>query len=127
MHSLETINQLTGKIINICFQVHEALGPGLLESSYKACLYYELEQYGLFVEREKPLPLIYKNIKLDIGYRLDLLVEQTVVVEVKAVEALTDVHAAQVLTYLKLTGNKVGLLINFNVTELRKGIKRLIL
>lgn len=127
MNSLETINELTGKIIGASFKVHSALGPGLLESSYKECLFYELSKEGLFVEKEKALPLVYEDIKLDIGYRLDLFVENKVVVEIKSIEALTDVHTAQVLTYLKLTRCKVGLLINFNVAGLKKGIKRLIL
>lgn len=127
MHSLEYINEITGKIIGAFFKVHRELGPGLLESSYKECLHYVLSNEGLFVEKEKALPLIYEEVKLDIGYRLDLFVENKVVVEVKSVEALTDVHTAQVLTYLKLTGSKVGLLINFNVADLKKGIKRLIL
>ena len=127
MNSLETINELTGKIIGASFKVHSALGPGLLESSYKECLFYELSKEGLFVEKEKALPLVYEEIKLDIGYRLDLFVENKVVVEIKSIEALTDVHTAQVLTYLKLTRCKVGLLINFNVADLKKGIKRLIL
>ena len=127
MNSLETINELTGKIIGASFKVHSALGPGLLESSYKECLFYELSKEGLFVEKEKALPLVYEEIKLDIGYRLDLFVENKVVVEIKSIEALTDVHTAQVLTYLKLTRCKVGLLINFNVAGLKKGIKRLIL
>ena len=103
------------------------MGPGLLESSYKVCLYYVLTRSGLFVEKEKALPLIFEEVKLDIGYRIDLLVENKVIVETKSVEALTDVHTAQVLTYLKLTQCKVGLLINFNVADLKKGIKRLIL
>jgi len=127
LNSLETINELTGKIIGASFKVHSALGPGLLESSYKECLFYELSKEGLFVEKEKALPLVYEDIKLDIGYRLDLFVENKVVVEIKSIEALTDVHTAQVLTYLKLTRCKVGLLINFNVAGLKKGIKRLIL
>ncbi|HQV55430.1 MAG: GxxExxY protein [Chitinophagaceae bacterium] len=127
MNSLETINELTGKIIGASFKVHSALGPGLLESSYKECLFYELSKEGLFVEKEKALPLVYEEIKLDIGYRLDLFVENKVVVEIKSIEAFTDVHTAQVLTYLKLTRCKVGLLINFNVADLKKGIKRLIL
>ncbi len=127
MHSLESINELTGKIIGASFKVHSALGPGLLESSYKECLFYELSKEGLFVEKEKALPLIYEEIKLDIGYRLDLFIENKVVVEIKSIEAFTDVHTAQVLTYLKLTRCKVGLLINFNVADLKKGIKRLIL
>lgn len=127
MHSLENINEITGKIIGASFKIHTALGPGLLESSYKECLNYVLGKEGLFVEKEKPLPLVYEEVKLEIGYRLDLLVEKAVVVETKSVENLTDVHIAQVLTYLKLTGCKVGLLINFNVADLKKGIKRLIL
>jgi len=127
MHSLEDINEISGKIIGSSFKVHSFLGPSLLESSYKECLFYELTKSGLFAEKEKPLPLIYEEIKLDIGYRLDLFVENKVVVEIKSVEAFTDVHNAQVLTYLKLSGCKVGLLINFNVANLKKGIKRLIL
>ncbi|HWR32126.1 MAG TPA: GxxExxY protein [Chitinophagaceae bacterium] len=127
MHSLEYINEITGKIIGASFKVHKELGPGLLESSYKECLHYVLSKEGLFVEKEKALPLIYEEVKLDVGYRLDLFVENKVVVEVKSVEALTDVHTAQVLTYLKLSGSKVGLLINFNVADLKKGIRRLIL
>ncbi|OSZ81398.1 GxxExxY protein [Chitinophagaceae bacterium IBVUCB2] len=126
MHSLEEINEITGKIIGASFKVHSELGPGLLESSYKECLYYVLTKEGLFVEKEKALPLLYEEVKLDIGYRLDLFVERKVIVEIKSVEALTDVHTAQVLTYLKLTQSKVGLLINFNVADLKKGIKRLI-
>ena len=127
MHSLEDINEITGKIIGAAFKVHSGLGPGLLESSYKECLYYVLSKGGLFVEKEKPLPLVYEEVKLDVSYRLDLFVENKVVVEIKSVESLTDVHTAQVLTYLKLTQCKVGLLINFNVADLKKGIKRLIL
>lgn len=127
MHSLDNLNEITGKIIGASFKIHTALGPGLLESSYKECLNYVLGKEGLFVEKEKPLPLVYEEVKLEIGYRLDLLVEKAVVVETKSVENLTDVHIAQVLTYLKLTGCKVGLLINFNVADLKKGIKRLIL
>ncbi len=127
LNSLENINDITGKIIGALFKVHSELGPGLLESSYKECLYYVLTKGGLFVEKEKALPLIYEEVKLDVGYRLDLFVENKVVVEIKSVESLTDVHTAQVLTYLKLTQCKVGLLINFNVADLKKGIKRLIL
>lgn len=123
MHSLENINELTGKIIGASFKVHSELGPGLLESSYKECLAYVLSKEGLFVEKEKPLPLIYQEVNLEVGYRLDLFVEKTVVVEIKAIDALADVHTAQVLTYLKLTQCKVGLLINFNVADLKKGIK----
>ena len=101
--------------------------PGLIESSYKECLYYEVIKAGYFAEKEKPLPLIYEEIKLDIGYRIDLLVENKLVIEVKSVDALADIHTAQVLTYLKLSGKRLGLLINFNVTLLKDGIKRLVL
>ena len=127
MQSLEAINEITGKIIGASFKVHSELGPGLLENSYKECLAYVLSKEGLWVEMEKPLPLVYQEVRLEVGYRLDLLVEKAVIVEIKAIDALADVHTAQVLTYLKLTQCKVGLLINFNVADLKKGIKRLIL
>ena len=119
-------NKITEKIIGCAIKVHRALGPGLLESAYKECLYYELRQSGLQVDKEKPLPLIYREVHLEIGYRIDLLVENQVVVEIKSVEGLNDVHRAQVLTYLKLNNNKLGLLINFNVALLKNGIQRLI-
>lgn len=113
-------------ILDCAFQVHSELGPGLLEAAYEECLFYELKNVGLNVERQKVLPLIYEDIKLDAGYRIDLLVENSVVIELKAVEDLTDVHLAQVLTYLKLSGCKLGLLVNFNVKLLKNGIKRVI-
>lgn len=119
------INQLTELILRCAYSVHTALGPGLLESAYEECLYYELKQVGLLVEKQKPLPLIYKEIKLDAGYRIDLLVDKRVIVEIKSIESFTDVHTAQVLTYLKLSGCKIGLLLNFNVISLKNGIKRL--
>jgi GxxExxY protein len=120
------INEITSKIIGASIEVHKALGPGLLESAYKECLYYRLTKYeGLFVEKEKPMPLIYEEVKLDIGYRIDLLVENKVVIEIKSVEALNDVHKAQLLTYQKLGNYKIGLLINFNVKYLKEGIIRL--
>lgn len=118
-------NLITEQILKAAFKVHTELGPGLLESAYEECLYYELKQAGFLVAKQKALPLIYYEVKLDAGYRIDLLVENSVVVEVKAVEALNDVHTAQVLTYLKLSGCKVGLLLNFNVSSLKHGIKRL--
>jgi len=121
-----TENEITEKIIGAAIRVHKELGPGLLESAYKECLYYELRQMGLHVEKEKPLPLIYHEVRLEIGYRVDLLVERKVIVELKAVEALNDVHLAQVLTHLKLNNNRIGLLINFNVSILKNGIRRLI-
>lgn len=121
------INAITREILDSAYEVHTALGPGLLESAYQACLAYELRKKGLSIEVEKALPLIYKEVNLDQGYRIDLLVEGKVVVELKTVEAFTDVHTAQVLTYLKLSGCKVGLLLNFNTKSLKNGIKRLIL
>ncbi len=119
------INQITEQILKCAYQVHTALGPGLLESAYEECLFFELIQSGMIVAKQKPLPLIYKDVKLDAGYRIDLLVENKVVVEIKSVEAISDVHIAQVLTYLKLSGCKIGLLLNFNVVSLKQGIKRL--
>ena len=121
------INDLTSKILECAFKVHSALGPGLLESAYEECLFYELQQSGLKVEKQKALPLVYKEVKLDAGYRVDLLVENSVVIELKSVEALNDLHIAQTLTYLKLSNCKIGLLINFNVKSLKQGIKRLII
>jgi len=121
------INQITHEILDSAYKIHSKLGPGLLESAYQACLVYELRKKGLKVEVEKPLPLIYEEVKLECGYRIDLLVEYQVVVELKTVEAFTDVHTAQVLTYLKLSENKVGLLINFYKKSLKDGIKRIIL
>ena len=119
-------NEISGKIIGCAIEVHKALGPGLLESVYEECLFYELQAAGLKVKKQKSLPVVYKDVKLDAGYRIDLLVEDCVVVELKAVEALHDVHTAQVLTYLKLSGCKLGLLLNFNVYRLSEGIKRLV-
>src|SRR5258705_8289062 len=121
-----TENEISEKIIGCAIQVHRELGPGLLESSYQECLYFELIQSGLLVEKQKPLPLVYKEVKLECGYRLDLLVENKVIIEVKAVEALSDVHLAQVLTYLKLSQCRLGLLMNFNVALIKDGIKRVV-
>jgi len=118
------LHDLTQKVIGAAIEVHKHLGPGLLESAYERCMVYELGLLGLQVEVQKPLPLIYKEIKIEQGYRMDLLVEDVVVVELKTVERLTDVHEAQILTYLRLSGRKVGLLINFNVKVLRFGIRR---
>ena len=117
---------LTGEIINAAIDVHRELGPGLLESSYEVCLARELELRGISFEFEKPLPLEYKGIRLNCGYRLDLLVAGKVIVEVKSVAALAPIHEAQLLTYLKLTGVKVGLLMNFNVVMLKDGLRRLV-
>src|SRR6185503_14627278 len=120
------INDITRIIIGCAIEVHKKLGPGLLESTYLACLVYELKKAGLLVKQQIGLPLIYKEINLEIGYRLDVFVEDKVVVEIKSVEALAEIHTAQLLTYLKLSNAKVGLLINFNVMKLTDGIKRLI-
>jgi GxxExxY protein len=119
-------NEISEKIIGCSIDVHKSLGPGLLESAYQECLFYELQKAGLYVEKQKPLPLIYKEVKLDAGYRLDLIVERKVIVEVKSIEVLNDIHTAQVLTYLKVSGCKVGLLINFNVLRLVDGLKRMV-
>jgi GxxExxY protein len=119
-------NELTGKIIGCAIKVHKALGPGLLESAYKECLYYELIKSGLIVEKEKPLPLVYEEVKLECGYRVDLFVEKKVMIEIKSVDSLNDIHLAQTLTYLKLADRRLGLLINFNVLQLKSGIKRVI-
>lgn len=119
------INDITESILRCAFKVHSELGPGLLESAYEECLYYEMKKFGLVVEKQKSLPLIYYEVKLEAGYRIDLLVENKVVVEIKSIEAFTDVHTAQVLTYLKLSKCRIGLLINFNVRSLKYGIKRL--
>lgn len=118
--------KLTGEIIGSAIEVHKELGPGLLESAYEVCLCRELELRGIAFEFQKPLPLEYKGIRLDCGYRLDLLVAGVVIVEVKSVEALAPIHEAQLLTYLRLTGVKVGLLINFNVVVLKAGLRRLV-
>ncbi|MEX6690388.1 GxxExxY protein [Danxiaibacter flavus] len=121
------VNDLTGTIIGAAFKVHSALGPGLLESSYKECLYYEIMKTGLGVEKEKGLPLVYESVRLDIGYRIDLLVAGQIVVEIKAVEKLCDIHLAQILTYLKLSRCRIGLLLNFNEVSMKNGIKRVVL
>lgn len=121
-----TENEIATKVIGLAIEVHKSLGPGLLESAYKECLFYKLQQAGLSVEKEKPMPLVFEEVKLDCGYRLDLLVENKLVIELKAVDALNDVHLAQVLTYLKVGEYKLGLLINFNVALLKTGIKRVI-
>jgi GxxExxY protein len=121
------LNSITETIIGCALDVHRSLGPGMLESSYEACLTFELLEKGLAVERQVPMPLIYRNHRMDVGYRLDLLVEKAVVVEVKAIERLQPVHSAQLLAYLRSSGCKVGLLFNFNVHQLiRGGLKRVV-
>ena len=126
MTERENLNRITESIIGAAIEVHRALGPGLLESAYEACLAFELAQSGLKVEQQKPLPVVYREVKLDCGYRLDLLVEEAVIVEAKAVDRLAPIHQAQLLSYLKLSGCKVGLLINFNVKVLKDGIRRVV-
>ena len=122
---MNQLNQLTERIIGAAIEVHRVTGPGLLESAYAECLCYELSRSGIEFKREVRLPIEYKGLKLDCGYRIDLLVEDSVIVEVKAVEHLLPVHSAQLLTYLRLSGRKVGLLLNFNETILKNGLKRL--
>lgn len=119
-------NELSNVIIGCAIDVHKQLSPGLLESAYRECLFFELNQKGLFVQKEKPMPIVYKEIKLNHGYRIDILVENKVVIEIKTVEAFTEVHTAQVLTYLTLGNYKLGLLLNFYVPILKNGIKRVI-
>ena len=120
------VNQITGAIVNSAMKVHSVLGPGLLESAYQACLAHELRNRGIEVATEVPLPVVYEGKKLEVGYRVDLIVEYRVVVEVKSVEALHLIHEAQLLSYMRLSGIGVGLLINFNVVHLRDGIKRMV-
>lgn len=126
MTERERLNQITEGIIGAAVQVHRALGPGLLESAYEACLAFELNKRGLEAEQQKPQPLVYDGVKLDCGYRIDLLIERSVVIEVKSIDKLAPIHEAQILSYLKLSGCKVGLLINFNVTVLKEGIRRFV-
>lgn len=123
----QSTQSLDYQIVGCALEVHKALGPGLLESAYKECLAFKLTQSGLFVEKEKSMPLVFEDVKLECGYRLDLLVNNQIVVELKSVEVLTDVHLAQILTYMRLGKFKLGLLINFNVARLKDGIKRVIL
>ncbi len=118
--------ELTGSILNCAYKVHSALGPGLLESAYEECLCYELEKAGFCVNKQKPMPLVYEEKRLDVGYRIDLIVDSKVIVEIKSVDALNPVHLAQLMTYLKLSGCRIGFLINFNVLSLKEGIRRVI-
>jgi GxxExxY protein len=120
-----TESELSKIVVNCAYKVHKSLGPGLLESVYEECLFYELNKTGLKIEKQKALPLIYEEVKLEIGYRIDLIIENKLIVEIKSVETLNDVHFAQLLTYLKLTNSKLGLLINFNVALIKNGIKRI--
>lgn len=120
------INEISGDIIGCCIEIHKELGPGLLESAYEECLAYELSNSGLFFERQKPLPIRYKEIQIEYGYRMDFIVENQVVVELKSVEIINNVHTAQILTYMRFSEMNAGLLINFNVSVLKNGIKRFI-
>lgn len=120
-----TENELSKIVVNCAYKVHKSLGPGLLESAYEECLFYELNKTGMKIEKQKALPLIYEEVKLEIGYRIDLIIENKLIVEIKSVESLNDVHFAQLLTYLKLTDSRLGLLINFNVALIKNGIKRI--
>jgi GxxExxY protein len=122
----DRLDQLTRRIIGAAIEVHKTLGPGLLESAYEACLAFELRELGYKVEQQKPLPVIYKQVRLDCGYRLDLVVEDVVIIEVKAIEKLAPIHDAQLLSYLKLSGKRVGLLMNFHVRVLKDGLKRIV-
>jgi GxxExxY protein len=126
MTEAETLNRITEAIIGAAIEVHRSLGPGLLESAYEACLAFELRERGLKVEQQKTLPVVYRTVRLDCGYRLDLLVGDTVIVELKAVDQVLPIHQAQMLSYLKLPGCSVGLIINFNVRLLKDGIKRIV-
>lgn len=119
-------NEISRIVIGLAIEVHNALGPCLLESAYKECLFYKINKSGLFVEKEKIMPLFFEEVKLDCGYRIDLLVEKKLVLELKSVEALNDVHLAQTLTYMKLGKYKLGLLMNFNVNRLKDGLKRVV-
>ena len=121
-----TENEISKIVFESALKVHKNLGPGLLESAYEECLFYELKKSNLFVEKQKALPLIYEEVKLDVGYRIDLIVENKFIIEVKSVESLNEVHLAQVLTYLRLSNCKLGLLINFNVKLLKEGVRRVI-
>ncbi len=121
-----TENEIAHKIVGYALEVHKALGPGLLESAYQQCLFYKLQKEGLSVQKEKPMPVSFEKVELECGYRIDILVENKVVIEIKSVEALNNIHLAQTLTYMKLGNYKLGLLINFNVVLLKDGIKRII-
>jgi len=122
----DRLDQISSRIIGAAIEVHRHLGPGLLESAYQACLAFEVKQFGLKVEEQKPLPVVYKQVKLDCGYRLDMVVEDEVIVEVKAIEKLLPIHEAQLLSYLRLTRKRVGLLMNFHVPVLKNGLKRIV-
>jgi GxxExxY protein len=121
-----TENEISKIVFECALKVHKALGPGLLESAYEECMFYELKKHDLKVEKQKALPLIYEEVKLEVGYRIDIIVEDKFILEIKSVESLNDVHLAQILTYLRLSDCKLGLLINFNVKLLKEGVRRVV-
>jgi GxxExxY protein len=121
-----TENEISKIVFECALKVHKTLGPGLLESAYEECMFYELKKFSLKVEKQKALPLVYEEVKLDVGYRIDIIVEDKFIVEIKSVEALNDIHLAQLLTYLRLSDCKLGLLINFNVKLLKEGVRRVV-
>jgi len=124
---MKNLDEISYAIIGCAYRVHSSLGPGLLESTYEVCLEYELLKEGMKVERQKALPVVYENIKLEVGYRIDLLVDNQIILEIKSVDCINPVHEAQLMTYLKLSKINLGILINFNVSDLKKGIRRKIL
>ena len=126
LNKLMNENELSSIVIGTSIDIHKKIGPGLLENAYKECLFYKLSKMGLYVEKEKCLPLVYEEIRLELGYRIDLLVEKKLVVELKCVESFNDLHTAQLLTYLKMGNYKLGLLLNFNTKYMKEGIKRII-
>jgi GxxExxY protein len=121
-----TENELSKIVFDLGLKIHKSLGAGLLENAYEECLFYELQKQGVYVEKQKGLPLIYKDVKLDVGYRIDLFIENKLIIEIKSVETLNDVHLAQILTYLKLSKCKLGMLINFNTVYFKNGVKRVV-
>jgi GxxExxY protein len=123
---LRDLNESSGTIVDAAIRVHSALGPGLLESAYETCLAYELRERGLLVRTQVALPVVYKTITMDVAYRIDLIVEESIIVELKTVSKLLPIHEAQLLTYLKLSGHRLGLLLNFHVARMREGIKRMV-
>jgi GxxExxY protein len=126
MQENDRLDQISRRIIGAAIEVHRHLGPGLLESAYQSCLAFELKQLGLNVEEQKPLPVVYKQVKLDCGYRLDMVVEDEVILEIKAIEKLLPIHEAQLLSYLRLAKKRIGLLMNFHVPVLKNGLKRIV-
>jgi GxxExxY protein len=126
LNEKDKLDLITRRIIGAAIEVHKALGPGLLESAYETCLAFELRESGFKVEQQLPLPVIYKNVKLDCGYRLDLVIEDSVILEIKAIQELAPIHDAQLLSYLRLSGKTVGLIINFHVRVLKDGLKRVV-